>query len=154
MKTRLKHAAIVLAALVIVAQFLRPNRTNPPTDLQRTIHAQAGISSGLTAVLDRSCRDCHSHDTVWPWYTAVAPVSWAMAYAVKEGRKAVNFSEWKAYAPEQQQALLAQSCAAVSAGRMPGAYTLLHPATRLSSRDIEAVCAASREIRAQASTGR
>lgn len=87
--------AILISVLFLVlafaaAQLVRPNRTNPPTDASRTIRGEAG--SGLVSVLDRSCRDCHSNQTVWPSYTRVAPVSWLMAYAVSEGRKAVNES--------------------------------------------------------------
>jgi hypothetical protein len=43
--------------------------------------------------MDRGCGQCHSNATVWPWTTNIAPVSWLMAYAVKQGRGAVNYSE-------------------------------------------------------------
>ena len=145
MKTRLKQAAVVLAAMLVAAQLIRPSRTNPQTDSSHTIQAQLGPASALPAVLDRSCRDCHSNATVWRWYTNVAPVSWLMVYAVNEGRRVVNFSEWASYTAEQQQALLAQSCSAVSAGRMPGAYTLVDSSTKLSAQNIDTICAASRQ---------
>ena len=99
-----------------------------------------GTASGLAAVLDRACSDCHSNATVWPWYTQIAPVSWLMAQAVTEGRKAVNFSEWAAYSPEQQRMLLAVSCDDATSGKMPGPYTLLHPETRLSAQDVDTIC--------------
>lgn len=144
MAKRLKKAAIVFVVVLVAAQFIRPDRTNPATDAIRTIAAQPGAPKELVAVLDRACSDCHSNATVWPSYTQIAPVSWLMAYAVKEGRKAVNFSEWAAYSPERQRQLLAQSCQDVTAGKMPGAYTLLRSETKLSPRDIETVCAAAR----------
>jgi Haem-binding domain len=143
MGRRLKQAALVLVVMLAAAQLVRPDRANPPTDVSRTIQAHAG-TNGLAAVLDRSCRDCHSNLTVWPWYTRVAPVSWLMAYGVTKGRAAVNFSEWTAYSPDQQRTLLAVSCDDVTSGRMPGAYTLLHPETRLSAHDVEMICAAAR----------
>ena len=144
MGKRLKQAAFVLVVVIAAAQLVRPERANPPTDASRTIQAHVGTSSGLVAVLDRACRDCHSNATVWPWYTQIAPVSWLMAYGVAEGRKAVNFSEWAAYSPEQQRMLLAASCADATSGKMPGAYTLLHPEMRLSRQDVETICAAAR----------
>jgi hypothetical protein len=67
-----------------------------------------------------------------------------MARGVAEGRRAVNFSEWGAYSPEQLQALLASSCQDVTDGRMPGPYALLRPETRLSDPDIHIICAAAR----------
>jgi hypothetical protein len=148
MAKRLKRAAVVFIVVLAAAQFIRPDRTNPATDMSRTIDAHAGTGSELVAVLNRACRDCHSNATVWPTYTEIAPLSWLMAYGVKEGRKAVNFSEWAAYPPERQRALLAESCQDVTSGKMPGAYAVLHPEMRLSRRDIEAVCAAARQAEA------
>ena len=147
---RLKQAILILVVLFAAAQLVRPGRTNPPTDVSRTIQAHAETASGLGAVLDRACSDCHSNATVWPWYTQIAPVSWLMAYGVSKGRKAVNFSEWAAYQPEQQRVLLIESCQDVSQGKMPGAYTLLHPEMRLSTQDIETICAAARQAEADA----
>jgi hypothetical protein len=137
---RLKQAAIVIVAVFAAAQLVRPERTNPTTDVSRTIQAHMPTGSGLVAVLDRSCRDCHSNGTVWPWYTQVAPLSWLMAQAVREGRNVVNFSEWAAYQPAQQRLLLPLSCEDATNGKMPGAYTLLRPETRLSPQDVETIC--------------
>ena len=150
MKKRLTQIAIVFVVVFAAAQLLRPERTNPPIDASLTIQAHPGTPSGLVAILDRSCGDCHSNATVWPWYTQVAPLSWLMARGVAEGRKAVNFSEWGAYSTNQQRVLLAASCHDVSTGKMPGVWTLLHPEARLSDRDVEAICAASRQAEGQA----
>ena len=78
MSRRLKQAAVVFVIVLAAAQFVRPERANPATDVDRTIQAHVGTASGLVAVLDRACSDCHSNATVWPWYTQVAPVSWLM----------------------------------------------------------------------------
>jgi len=142
---RLKQAAIVIVVAFAAAQLVRPERANPTTDVTRTIQAHMPARSALVAVLDRSCRDCHSNRTVWPWYTQVAPVSWLMAQAVTEGRKAVNFSEWALYSPDQQRTLLAVSCDDATRGKMPGLYTLVRPETRLSAQDVETICAAARQ---------
>jgi len=153
MSKRLKQAALVLVVVVAASQLVRPERANPPTDASRTIQAHVGTSSELAAILDRSCRDCHSNGTVWPWYTQIAPVSWLMAYGVTKGRKAVNFSEWAAYPLDQQRAALVASCQDVSSGKMPGPYSLLHPETQLSLQDIETICAAARQAQADAANG-
>jgi heme-binding protein len=147
---RLKQAAIVIVVLFAAAQLVRPDRTNPPTDAGRTIQAQVGTASELAAVLDRSCRDCHSNTTVWPSAAQVAPLSWLMARAVADGRKAVNFSEWGGYPRAAQRTLLSASCEDVSSRRMPGPYTLVRPETRLSPQDVETICAASRQAAANA----
>src|SRR5204863_9710430 len=128
-----KQAALVLVVVFAAAQLVRPERTNPAIDTSRAIEAHVGAATGLVAILDRSCRDCHSNGTVWAWYTQVVPLSWLMAYSVKEGRKALNFSEWAGYPPDVQRALLSASCQATARGRMPGAYTAFKPETRLSA---------------------
>ena len=153
MSRRLKQAAVVFVAVFAAAQLVGPERENPATDVSRTIQAQVGTANGLVAVLDRACGDCHSNATVWPWYTHIAPASWLMAYGVKKGRKAVNFSEWATYSAEQQRLLLAVSCDDATSGKMPGPYTLLHPETRLSARDIETICAATHHAEAKAPAG-
>ena len=154
MSSRLKVAAVVFVVVFAAAQLLRPGRANPATDETRTIQAHVGTKSGLVAVLDRACGDCHSNKTVWPWYTRVAPVSWLMAYGVAEGRKAVNFSEWAAYPPERQRKLLVASCWDATEGKMPGPYTWLHPEMRLSAQDIETICAVARQAEANAADRR
>ena len=148
----LKQPGIVFVIVFAAAQLVRPERANPAIDTSRTIQAHAGTKD-LGPVLDRACRDCHSNATVWPWYTRVAPVSWAMAYGVRTGRKAVNFSEWGTYQPGERRTLLAASCEDVSTGRMPGAWTLLHPEAKLSARDVETICAAARQGEIAAARG-
>ena len=143
MSKRLKQAAVALVVIFAAAQLVRPGHANPPTDPSRTIQEHTG-TSGLAVVLERSCGDCHSNQTAWPWYTRVAPASWLMAYGVAKGREAVNFSEWAAYSPNEQRTLLAASCDAARSGRMPGAYTLVRPESKLSSQDIDTICAAAR----------
>lgn len=151
MTKRLLQVAVALTALLAAAQLVRPDLSGPSIDRTRTIQAQAGTPSGLAAVLERSCGDCHSNQTVRPaWFTKTAPMSWVMAYAVRAGRKAVNFSDWAAYSPEQQQALLSMSCSDVSAGKMPSAYTMFRPETKLTAENVETICAAARPVSARA----
>jgi heme-binding protein len=150
MTKRLMQAAIVIAVIFVAAQFFRPDRTNPPTDPSHTIAAHEGARSQLVAVLDRACGDCHSNATVWPWYTQVAPLSWLMSYGVRQGRMAVNFSEWETYSPARQRLMLAEACQDASSGKMPGVYAALHREMQLSSRDIETICAAARHANATA----
>ena len=144
MGRRLKVVVVVFMLVGAGAQFVRPERANPPTDPSRTIQAHAEMS-GLAAVLSRSCGDCHSNATAWSsWYAQVAPVSWLMAHEVAAGRKAVNFSEWAAYSPDQQRILLSASCDDAKSGKMPGPYPFFKPETRLSRQDIETICAAAK----------
>ncbi|MBI3403888.1 MAG: heme-binding domain-containing protein, partial [Acidobacteria bacterium] len=61
MKVWLKRIAIGAIGMFVLAQFVGPARTNPPVDRARTIHALTQITPQASAILERACRDCHSH---------------------------------------------------------------------------------------------
>ena len=134
---------LMLAALVVLAvsQLFRPARTNPLTDPARQIDAHLTIDPPVAAVLSRSCNDCHSNRTVWPWYSHVAPASWLVVSDVNRGRKALNFSEWSTYGAKQQREHLGEICKEVEEREMPGfSYTLMHRDAALSKAEVAAVC--------------
>ena len=145
MKIALKIAkwfAIVLVGLLLIAQFVRPARTNPPVDELQTIQATTQMSPDVAAIFERSCRDCHSNKTVWPWYTNVAPISWFIANHVSEARHSMNLSEWGRLDRDQQDRKLRQICDESQDGVMPlSTYTPLHPGSTLSEQDKKTLCA-------------
>jgi hypothetical protein len=142
----LKWAGVVLGLLVAgfaSAQLVRPERANLKTDRTHTIQANFA-SSDVGPVLDRACGECHSNEMSSRWYTKIAPFSLLIARGAREGRIAVNFSEWTAYSPQQQRALLVASCLDARAAKMPmPAYLRFRPDAKLSSRDIDTICGAS-----------
>src|SRR5260370_6441448 len=89
-----KWVVIVIAAVLLAIQLFRPARTNPPVDEYQTIFARTQMTPSVAAIFNRSCVDCHSNKTVWPWYTNVAPVSWFITNHVNTGRRLLNLSEW------------------------------------------------------------
>jgi hypothetical protein len=137
----LRWLVIVLACLFLVAQFIRPAKTNPPTDQMLALESRTGVTPQVTAILDRSCTDCHSNKTRWPWYANVAPVSWLVIDDVNEARQDMNFSEWGRYDLRDQAAKLNQICREVSAGAMPlASYRPMHPGSKLSAEDVKTLC--------------
>lgn len=140
---RLKQAVVVLVVLLAAAQVIRPASTSATTDTRWSIQAAVGPTSPLPGVLDRSCADCHSNTRVSSWCARVAPLSWLMPRS--EGRKAVNFSQWGEDPPDVQRTPLLASCDDATTGKMPGPYTLFRPEAKLSSRDVETICAAARQ---------
>lgn len=135
--------AILVLALVVFAgiQFVRPSRTNPPEDAARTLAAAANVPKEVNAILERSCSDCHSNRTVWPWYSNVAPVSWSVADHVEHGREELNFSEWGAYKDSRKKRKLEEICEEVEEGHMPHPqYLWIHRDAALSSSDVKVLC--------------
>lgn len=115
-----------------------PRPFNPPIVPAATIQAKMDVPPAIARLLGRSCMDCHSNATRWPWYSHIAPGSWVVASDVFHARRAMNFSEWQ---PETGLGLLAAACADVESGRMPKPrYLLLHPAARLSAGEKRQFC--------------
>ena len=142
MKQWIKRSVFIIIGIVVVIQVVRPARTNPVSNPDEDIQAVLPVHREVAATLSRACNDCHSNNTVWPWYSNVAPVSWLVVSDVREGRNELNFSNWGAYDREKQQKLLGEICEQVREGEMPGfQYEMMHPKARLSDADRRTICA-------------
>ena len=140
--TLLKRAACVSVAVAVGIQFVRRARTNPATDTSRTLFARTQVPPLTAEVLQRACRDCHSNDTRWPWYSHVAPLSWFVIDHVNHGRSHFTYSDWAKYDPPEAQRLIKKSCELSRTAEMPlPSYLRLHTDARLTARDVEALCA-------------
>jgi hypothetical protein len=129
MKTLRRVVIGILVALVLI-QFVPVSRTNPP------VESEIQTPQDVESILSRSCYDCHSNKTVWPWYSYVAPVSWLVSSDVSGGRQKLNFTTWNRYTPDQQMKRLRDIWKEVQGGDMPLWYYLIkHSGARLSDED-------------------
>jgi mono/diheme cytochrome c family protein len=118
--------ALVVGGVLVAIQLVPVSRTNPPA----TAPVQAPPE--VEAILRRACFDCHSHETVWPSYAYLAPVSWLVAHDVAEGREDLNFSAWDRVDPKK----VAKVPHELEGGDMPPwSYRLMHPGARLTPAD-------------------
>ena len=141
----IKRLMLTTLIVLAVSQVFRPAKTNPPIDPKREIQSNLSVDAQVAATLARSCNDCHSNRTVWPWYSHVAPASWLVVSDVNRGRKALNFSEWSAYGAKKQREHLEEICKEVTEGEMPSfSYTLVHRDAILSNADVATVCSWTR----------
>jgi hypothetical protein len=123
---------LIAVGVFVAIQFIPVPRTNP--DDRRG----PGAPPDVEAVLRRACYDCHSHETVWPWYSRVAPVSWLVAWDVYEAREHLNLSTLQDISAETQAEVRAAAIEEVEEGQMPLWYYLLaHPEARISEEDLE-----------------
>jgi hypothetical protein len=130
LKKFLKIAGIAIVVLLILIQFIPVSHANPP--VTREIQWDSPQTQELA---QRACFDCHSNETVWPWYAYVAPVSWRIANHVNEGRRRLNFSEWDR--PNENEERIVED---MSSGRMPlWDYLLLHPEAKLTPTEQQAL---------------
>jgi hypothetical protein len=141
MKKALKIFAILIFLGFIIIQFFRPDFTNPPVNQAETLQAAVGVPENVQAILTRSCADCHSHETRYPWYSKIQPSAWFLEDHIREGRREMNFSIWKTYEPNRQRRKLSEMCEEVKAGLMPlPSYLWIHRAAKLSDAEIKTLC--------------
>jgi Haem-binding domain len=123
-------SGLAVIAVLVAIQFVPVTTANPP------VESDIPTSLDVKVVLRRACYDCHSHETVWPWYSQIAPISWIIARDVQEGRAEVNFSTWNRYSTQQQVKKLKESWKEVAEGNMPPWFYLpIHRDARLSPED-------------------
>ena len=141
MKKIVKIIAVVLAIAFIAIQFYRPDRANPTVIQAETLEATTDVPENVAQILTRSCNDCHSNETVYPWYSNVSPFSWLLANHINEGRRELNFSVWNTYTAKKKRHKYDEICEQVTSGAMPhNQYLWLHREAQLSAEDKKLLC--------------
>jgi hypothetical protein len=135
---KIRIALLVVGSIVVVASLFTTPRSSGAAD--GLILSGAEVPSHVMEILQRSCVDCHSERTRYPWYSYVAPVSLLIRRDVEVGRKALNFSRWSELTPILRQRRLSGIANQVRDGEMPlGFYTWLHPEAALSEVEKDAI---------------
>lgn len=108
----------------------------------------AQIDPPVLAVMQRSCQNCHSEKTEWPWYSHAAPISWLVERDVQGGRSQWNMSKWDQYSIEDREQILSKIGPMVRNRKMPlPQYLFLHPQAKLSNADVDLIYQWSRSER-------
>lgn len=125
---------IVFVAALAAIQLVPVERANPP------VESDIAAPDEVKKILRRSCYDCHSNETRWPWYARIAPVSWLIASDVKEGRREVNFSEWNKFTGGRRARKFKEIVEQLEHEKMPQwYYLLLHPDAKLSPAEKDTI---------------
>jgi len=142
MRKYVKGAILVVGLTFVGLQFINPAHANPQTDASLTLARTETVPPGVARTLDAACRDCHSNETAWRWYTHIAPLSWWTMSHVKAGREDLNFSVWGTYGRRFRETRLHAMCSMTKKHEMPlPSYALVHSGARLSDADIKDLCA-------------
>ena len=130
MKRILRYVLIGFGVLFVAIQFIPVERTNPP------VTGLVDAPEDVLTTLRRSCWDCHSNETEWPWYAYVAPMSLRVSQHVWMGREHVNFTEWDGYDAEERDEAYEDIAKVIDRGRMPlKDYLLVHRNAKLTTSD-------------------
>jgi hypothetical protein len=125
------------AILVIASLLLRPVRSQ---NADLALLAGTEVPQDVLAMVQRSCQDCHSEATHYPWYSYIAPFSWLIQNDVASGRTHLNLSKWNEYSLLRRQRCLSEIANQVRDGEMPPSiYLLMHRDARLSPADVNSI---------------
>ena len=144
----LKKILLVLLIVLIVIQFIKP---------QKNIHAGAEpadistlytIPPGVDSLLAVACKDCHTNNTRYPWYNNFQPVAWFLANHVKDGKRSFNLNEFATYPVARQYDKIEEIKKQIDKGDMPlSSYTLIHKDARLTDAEKKVIISWSENIR-------
>jgi hypothetical protein len=138
---------VVLALTVVVSILTRPRASERSA---APLLAGAHVPVEVRAVIDRSCRDCHSEATHFPWYSYIAPISWLVKKDVIQGREHLNLSRWNEYSLIRRERCLSEIANQIQDGGMPlASYTRIHRDAVLSPADIDAIFQWTQEERSR-----
>ena len=128
-----KKIAIGLLVVLVIIQFFKPARNISTEKSTNDITNKYAVPASVQEILKTSCYDCHSNNTVYPWYANIQPVAWWLADHVNEGKKELDFSEFLTYSPKKAHHKLEEVNEMVKEGEMPlQSYTIIHQNAKLS----------------------
>lgn len=141
MKKALKIALLLFVAALVVIQFFRIDKTNPQVDEANRLEAALAVPADVSMILSRSCADCHSNNTSYPWYSNIQPAAWFLKDHIDHGRRELNVSEFNTYSPKKKKHKLEEICKYVRSGEMPlPSYLWIHRDAALSDSERNALC--------------
>jgi hypothetical protein len=147
MQRTLGRILIAAAIVVIAIQFVPVERSNPIADPALQVDAP------VARLLRHACYDCHSQQTIWPWYSRVAPISWLVAHDVHEARRMLNFSVWQQYPARKKSFVSAEAFEQIEKGEMPPSqYRWIHRDARVPAEALPTLRAWADSLH-QADTG-
>lgn len=144
----LKKFFLVLLLILVIIQFYRPEKNSTQGDHTEDFISETNPPANVAMIMEQSCYDCHSNNTIYPWYNNVAPISFWMADHVKDGKRHLNFSEWDSYDAKKKDHKLEEVEEMVAEGEMPlSEYTWTHESARLTDEQRTAIVAWAKKTR-------
>ena len=145
-----KKILIGLLGVFIIIQFIKPDKNQSDAVTPNDIFANFQSENSTKQLIRTACYDCHSNNTVYPWYAEIQPLAWWLADHVKEGKSELNFSEFATYKPKKADHKLEEVIEMIQEGEMPlKSYTLIHDNAKLSDGQKKAIITWAEGLRSQ-----
>jgi|SRR5689334_14531043 len=131
-----RRILLIIIIILIAIQFIRPAKNQSNDVLTSDISHVYTVPQNVSVILKKACNDCHTNNTVYPWYAQIQPVGWWLNHHIEEGKDELNFNEFGAYAVPRQYHKLEEVVEQVKEGEMPiWSYTLIHTNAKLTDEE-------------------
>ncbi|MBT8320875.1 MAG: heme-binding domain-containing protein [Eudoraea sp.] len=129
----IKKIALALLVVFIGMQFFRPEKNIDTSNHLEAFLTETNPPEEVQMVFKQACYDCHSNNTIYPWYNNIAPVSYWLADHVDHGKDELNFSDWANYSVKKKDHKLEEVVEVIEEHEMPlKEYTWTHEEARLT----------------------
>ena len=146
----IKRTFFLILVVLVLIQFIRPAKNQSSVLSPKDITRHFTVPDSVLQLLKRSCYDCHSNNTVYPWYDRIQPVAWWLQYHVNHGKHSLNFSEFGAYSAERQAKKLKNIGKQIKEDGMPlDSYLWIHKDAILSPVEKNMLIAWADSLRGQ-----
>jgi len=148
-----KRLLYALLLSLVIIQFIRPDKNLSAGPFEKDIQTQFKTNQTVQASIERSCYDCHSNNTRYPWYYNIQPVAWWLQHHVDEGKSELNFNEFGSYAADKMDHKLEEIAEVIQEDEMPlKSYRLAHKNANLTEEEKKAITSWVNESRAHLKT--
>ena len=133
----LKKILLGLLALFLIIQLFRPEK-NDSNDLTNVVTKKYDVPEEVAVILKNACNDCHTNNTVYPWYGNIQPVAWWLDEHIEDGKRHLNFSDFINLPIAVQNHKFEEIIEVIDENEMPlEAYTYLglHQEANLTSKE-------------------
>lgn len=148
--SRIKKILIVLLLVLVIIQFIKPEKNLSAASSPNDIFAHYQTPDSTKQLIKTACYDCHSNNTVYPWYSEVQPVAWWLNNHIKDAKSEINFSEFATFAPKKADHKMKEVMDEVKEEEMPlKSYSIIHKNARLTDAQRLTIINWAKQIRAQ-----
>ncbi len=134
--SKVKKIVLAFFVALVIIQFIQPAKNKTDQFMPNDFAKVYTVPDSIQAILKTACYDCHSNNTVYPWYSHIQPAAWIMRGHINEGKSKLNFSDFGTYSSRRQISKLKGIANEIMDDRMPiSSYKLMHPNARLSQTD-------------------
>lgn len=144
----IKKVLLALVILLIIAQFLGPEKNNGNIASIDAFYAETNPPEDVKLILKNACFDCHSNVTRYPWYNSITPLNYWLNHHIEEGKEHFNVSNWEGNSIKRKDHKFEELIEEVEEGKMPlNSYTWTHADAKLTPEQVNALITWAKQVR-------